>query len=147
MFWLIPLALIVAGVIAASTLIISKLPRAKEYIDKMAPIQGFIGVGLLVIGIIRLLWVLDANERIGKLPFLWMVSIYAGIACAVLLGFLLGMPLVAKWIPGNSPAEQKVVEMQQKIVPYQTLIGVIGIVSAVLLIYYNTKYPEVLPHL
>jgi len=141
MAWLIPLALIVAGIIAASSLIISKLPQAKELIDKLAPIQGGLGVGLLVIGLIRTLWLFSNMDGIGLLPTFWMLSIYAGIACAVILGFLLGMPIIAKWIPGDSPAEQKAMEMQKKIIPYQTMIGIIGIVAAIILIYYNTKYP------
>ena len=146
MMWLIPLALIVAGIIAASSLIISNLPQAKELIDKVAPVQGFLGIGLLVIGVIRILWFVDKQAFITGhgFPTLWMLAIVAGIACAVLLGFLLGMPLIAKWIPGDSPAEQKAMEMQKKIIPYQTLLGGVAIVAAILLIYYNLKWPEVI---
>lgn len=139
MNWLIPIALIVAGVIAASSMIIANLPKAKEYIDKMAPIQGVLGVGLLVVGLIKAIQIMDNMTLLNNGPVFLMIGVYGGIACAVLLGFLLGMPLIAKWIPGDSPAEQKAMEMQRKIVPYQTLVGFAGIVTAIILIYYNTK--------
>jgi hypothetical protein len=144
MMWLIPLALIVAGVIAASSVIISKLPQAKDLIDKLAPIQGFLGIGLLVVGVIKVIWLIDKMNLLtaNGFPTLWMLSIVAGITCAVLLGFFLGMPLIAKWIPGESPAEQKAMDMQKKIVPYQALLGGIAIVAAILLIYYNMHYHD-----
>lgn len=50
------------------------------------------------------------------------------------------MPLVAKWIPGETPAEQKAMEMQKKLLPFQTLLGVVGIVAAVLMAYVSNKY-------
>jgi hypothetical protein len=132
MHWLIPIGLILAGIIALSALIISKLPQAKELIDKIAGVQGFIGVGLLVVGLIEAIKVVSKLDKINTLPTLVLLTIYGGIVCAVLLGFLLGMPLIAKWIPGDSPAEQKALDMQKKIMTYQTLIAVIGLVCAVL---------------
>ena len=139
MNWLLPLALIAAGLIAASAVIISTLPKAKELIDKLAPIQGGIGVFLLVVGVIKAFQVFGEMSAINSLPLLPMATIYATVVCAVLLGFLLGMPIIAKWIPGESPAEQKAMEMQKKIAAYQALIGGIGIVAAILWIYYQTK--------
>jgi hypothetical protein len=141
MHWLIPIGLILAGIIALSALIISKLPQAKELIDKLAGVQGFIGVGLLVIGLIEAIKVVSNLDKINNAPkTLVILTIYGGVVCAVLLGFLLGMPLIAKWIPGDSPAEQKALDMQKKIMPYQTLIAVLGLVSAVLWMYYGSKY-------
>lgn len=140
MDWLIPLALIVAGILAASALIVGNLPQAKEYIDKLVPIQGFIGVGLLVVGVIKAVQLLGHMDVVNNGPTLLMLGIYAGIACAVLLGFLLGMPVIAQWIPGETPAEQKAMEMQKKIIPYQAMLGFVGIAAAVILIYYNLKY-------
>jgi hypothetical protein len=139
MDWIRPLALIIAGILAASGFIISKQPKAKELIDKIVPYQGFIGVGLLVWGVIDVIRLVPHLDVISKLPAFFAISIYAAVACEILLGFLLGMPVIAQWIPGESPAEQKAMEMQQKVLPYQVLIGGAGIVVAVLLIYYQAK--------
>ncbi|MBP8807551.1 MAG: hypothetical protein KBG48_00780 [Kofleriaceae bacterium] len=138
--WLTIIALLAAATIALSAIIISKQPRAKELIDKLTPFQGFLGVGLLVLGIIDLIKVLPHLDLIGKLPYLMSLAIYGSVASEVFLGFLLGMPLIAKWIPGDSPAEQKALEMQQKIIPFQAILGGLAVVTALLLAYYEIKY-------
>jgi hypothetical protein len=129
--WVTVAALVVAGILAISALIISKKPEAKQLIDKLVPYQSFIGVGLLVWGLINLFrYITHFDEMFKVLGPLPGTIIVAAIASEVLLGFLFGMPLIAKWIPGDSPAEQKVVQMQQKIAGWSVLIGVIGLASA-----------------
>jgi hypothetical protein len=138
-----PIALIVAGILAASAFIISKAPNAKQLLDKLAPIQGFLGVGLLVWGIIDVIRLLPDVDKLNKLAetyVLFVIAVYAGIVSEVLLGFLLGMPLIAKWIPGESPVEQRAMEMQKKVGAYQTLLGFVGIGAAVILLYYYFKF-------
>ena len=49
----------------------------------------------------------------------------------------LGMPQIAKWMGNASDAEHKVAELAKKVAPYQTLIGLVGIVSAVIFLYYR----------
>ena len=138
-----PIALIVAGILAASGFIISRKPDAKQLIDKIVPFQGFIGVGLLVWGVIDTIRVITHLKEIGDMASiypLFTISVYAGVASEVLLGFLLGMPLIATWIPGESAAEQRAMDMQKKVVPFQTILGFIGIVAAVFLLYYYFKF-------
>lgn len=138
-----PILLIVAGLLAASAFIISKAPDAKRLIDKVVPIQGFIGVALLVWGvidIIRTLPHMDDINAIGKVYTFYPIAIWLGLACEIVLGFLLGMPLIAKWIPGESAAEQRAVDVQKKIVPYQTIIGFVAIGTAIVLLYYYFKF-------
>jgi hypothetical protein len=53
-----------------------------------------------------------------------------------LLGALFGMPQIAKWIPGESSAEQKAVELSKKVAPYQVLLGVISLVSSLIVLLY-----------
>jgi hypothetical protein len=139
---LIALLLIVAGVLAISGLIISKKPEAKAMIDKIVPFQGFIGVGLLALGVIFLIgWIgkMDRIDIIGKEWTFFPFAIYLGTASAIVLGFLFGMPLIAKWIPGETPAEQKAMEMQKKVAGVSTIIGVVGIVFGLLMLYYRFR--------
>jgi hypothetical protein len=138
-----PIALIVAGVLAASGFIISKSPNAKQLIDKLVPFQGFLGVGLLVWGVIdviRILPHIDEINAIGSHYTFYPIAVWVGLASEILLGFLLGMPLIAKFIPGESAAEQRAMDMQKKIVPYQTLLGFVGIGVAIVLLYYYFKF-------
>jgi hypothetical protein len=56
---------------------------------------------------------------------------------SILLGALFGMPQIAKWIPGESSAEQKALELSQKIAPYQVVLGVIGLASALVYLLFR----------
>src|SRR5262245_19956239 len=105
MIWLSPLIIIIAGILAASGFIISKSPNAKQLIDKVVPFQGFIGVAVLAWGLRDVIFTLGHLDTLGKMSdhFMWTVmDWYALVLIELLLGFLLGMPLIAKWIPGES---------------------------------------------
>jgi hypothetical protein len=130
-----PLLLIVGGILAASGLIVAKKPNAKEMIDKLVPFQAFIGVALLIFGLWNLIHALGA---LGALfSSLLGLSILAMIVCSVLLGFMFGMPQIAKWIPGEGAAEQKGQELSKKLAPYQVIIGLVGIGAALVYLLYR----------
>ena len=139
---LIGLLLIVAGILAVSGLIISKKPEAKQLIDKIVPFQGIIGVVLLAMGLLFfVLWIgkADRINDVGNKWTLFPFTFYLGTAIAVLLGFLFGMPLIAKWIPGETPAEVKAMEMQKKLAAFNTILGIVGLVFGLLMLYYRFK--------
>lgn len=139
---LIGLLLIVASVLAVSGFIISKKPQAKDLIDKIVPFQGIIGVALLALGLIFAIGWFGKMERISKVGEEWTLfpfAFYLGTAAAILLGFLFGMPLIAKWIPGETPAEQKAMEMQKKIAGFSTIVGALGLLFGLLMLYYRFK--------
>ena len=130
--------LILAGILAISGLIVSKQPSAKELIDKLVPFQGIIGVVLLgwcLISLIRglLAGALTAMKIWPMGVAIWFFAALSGI----LLGFLFGMPIIAKWIPGDSPAERKALEMQQKVAAWSVIVGIAGLIAAVALILIN----------
>jgi hypothetical protein len=144
MNWITVIVLTLAGVLALSGLIIAQKPQAKDLIDKLVPFQGIIGVVLLVWGIINAATMLPHMNDMtaSNFPMSILLAVVGTIAAELGLGFLFGMPLVAKWIPGESPAEQKAMEMQKKVLPFQSLLGVIAIVAAVLMAYVSHKYPH-----
>ena len=125
--------LILAGILALSTFIVAKKPDAKAMIDKLVPFQAFIGVGLLVISIVN--WVrmgLGMPFTILKFWTLGGIALIGAIFSGILLGFLFGMPQIAKWIPGDSSAEQKALDLSRKIAPIQMIVGIVALVSGVL---------------
>lgn len=136
MDYLDPIVLIVGGILAISSLIISKKPEAKKYIDKIAPYQALIGVFLLALGIWTLIRSLKFLMDIFKYSALAGVTLWGDIVASILLGFLFGMPQIAKWIPGDSPAEQKAMEFSKKVAPYQTMLGIIGIACGFITLLY-----------
>ena len=129
MDYLDPIVLIVGGILAISSLIISKKPEAKKYIDMISPYQAVIGVFLLALGIWTLIRSLHWLMDIFKFNALAGAALWGDIIASILLGFLFGMPQIAKWIPGESSAEQKALDFSKKVAPYQTLLGIIGIAS------------------
>lgn len=124
------------GVLAAAALIISKKPDAKQYIDKLAAYQAIIGVGLVAVSVINFLRVLKYLGAMFDAVFLHALAFVAMVATGFLLGALFGMPQIAKWIPGDSPAEQKAVELSKKVTPYQVTLGVIAVIASLIVLLY-----------
>jgi thiol:disulfide interchange protein len=123
-----PILLIVGSILAISGLIIAKKPDAKALIDKLSPYQAMIGVFMLATGI---WWLLRWGRQLIHLDSAFLAAcIWGVIGVSILLGALFGMPQIAKWIPGESSAEQKALELSQKVAPYQVLLGLIGLASA-----------------
>jgi hypothetical protein len=138
-----PILLILGSILAISGLIIAKKPDAKALIDKLSPYQAVIGVAMLATGI---WWVLRWGGELVhafELNAILAAAIWGVIGVSILVGALFGMPQIAKWIPGESPAEQKALELSQKVAPYQVVLGLIGLASAVvyLLFRFNILHP------
>lgn len=131
--WVLIFLMIAGGILGVSGLIVAKKPNAKALIDKLVPFQAFIGVGLLALG----LWALMSFGPINTFRYMsvWpTLGIFAVTASwgAILLGFLFGMPQIAKWIPGESAAENKAMELSKKLAPFQLILGAIVGVGGVL---------------
>jgi hypothetical protein len=130
-----PILLILGGILATSALIVAKKPDAKEMIAKIAPYQATIGIILLVWGIYNFIRIGPglAIDMIKIVP-LFGIDIIAMLACSVLLGIMFGMPMMAKMsASGAAKGEQ----MAKKLAPFQTLIGIIAIGSAILYLLYR----------
>ena len=137
MDWARIILILAGGIIAASGLIISKAANAKDLIAKITPFQGFIGVALLALGVLDVIRSIDVIKHITMLPMLMMLALLGWFIGSIVLGLILGIPQIAAWIPGESNAEQKVVELQKKLLPFQTLFGIIGLADGVLLLLYQ----------
>ena len=138
LFYIPAILMILGGLLATSGLIVSKKPDAKEALAKLTPYQGIIGVALL--GYCAYYWITWLEMFKGAMhfsPILPSLTFLAWFIGGLLLGFILGMPQIAKWIPGESNAETKVVELQQKLLPFQTIFGIIGLVDGLLLFLYG----------
>lgn len=133
------IAPIVGGLIAASGFIVKKAPDAQKLVNKLLPYKAFIGVGLLVLGVFNLIDNIGHLSAFFKVSFLFGLAILLTIAAELLLGFLLGMPQIAKWVPGDSAPEQKALEVQKKLVNFEIPIGFIGIAAGVLMLLYKLK--------
>jgi hypothetical protein len=118
---------IAGGILAASALIISRKPNAKELIDKITPYQGWIGIVMFFWGV----WgVLDCVRNLGMLgdrPLFWMFWLAAS-AADVLVGFLLGFGLITKYALGkNAAAQARGQQIRAQLAGYQGVFGLFAI--------------------
>ena len=76
------------------------------------------------------------GDFLSATPF-WTIVILAVIFCEIAVGFLLGFGLIAKWIPGESGAEKKGLEIQAKLTNIAAPIGFISIIAGILMAYWR----------
>jgi hypothetical protein len=132
---------LLGGILCASNLIIARLPRAKEYIDRITPYQGWLGVGMTVWGVINLKDVPAMIKGVGAMP----VSMIAAIAMTFLLiacGFILGFGLISKYLLSKNPrAEERGEVLRAKLAPLTGTLGfvLIGCAAWLLLNFYVLK--------
>ena len=138
LYFINALVLIAGGVLAASAVIVARRPDAQQMINRLVPFQAMIGVGLLAIGFINVVKLLTSGglRGLSAVPF-FSASLLSMLGCSILLGFLFGMPLISRLIPGNSSAEQKAAEFAQKIAAFQIVLGLLGIVASLLYLFFH----------
>jgi len=124
---------IVGGLIAASGLIIARRPDAQEYIDKLTPYQGWIGIGLFCWGLYWLVtYMLPNFGNFTSVPLqlaVFMTLLVSGIG----VGFLLGFGLISKYaLSKNAAAEAKGQAIRKRLVAIQAPLGVVAMVSGIL---------------
>jgi len=90
------LTLIILGILAVPSLILSKKPDAKEMIDKIIPYQGWIGLIACVWGIWLVISAFLHIDWISLIPVSWILWLLVGLLLAC-LGFILGYGLITKY--------------------------------------------------
>lgn len=130
---LFALLLIVAGILAAASLIIKNQPNARDLIAKLVPFQGIIGIVLLLFGVYWLLfWILPYLGGIMRAyPIRGLVALLACLV-SIGLGFLLGYGLISQYLLSkNADAARSGESMRLKLAGIQGPIGLIGIVLGI----------------
>jgi hypothetical protein len=133
------IALGAGGLLGASGLIVARKPNAREVIDKLVPYQVSIGVAMLILGVLNLVWVLlhGVISLTTTSTSLYGLTMLVMTLTSILLGFLFGLPQITKWMQGRGDAGHKAAELARQIAPFQGILGVIGLASALLaLLYY-----------
>ncbi|MBX3158443.1 MAG: hypothetical protein KF773_20915 [Deltaproteobacteria bacterium] len=131
-----PIALIAAGILGASSIIIAKKPDARKIVDAIAPYQAFLGLGLLFWGLYNLfVWVgIGGMVKLFSMSVLLGITAWGAVGSGIVLGFLFGLPQVAKWSASGAARGEL---LAKKLAPMQTILGFVAIGSGVLLLMYN----------
>lgn len=112
----------IAGALAAANFVIEKLPNTKALIEKMIPYSALIGVVALILSVLKLFDVFSGHEdMITKLIYL------ASVVSTAIVGFLLGFPMVQKFLANDVKSVEKAEEIRKKLSPFQVLAGLFSI--------------------
>ncbi len=123
--------LVILGVLAAPSLLLSRKPEARELLDKIRPFQGWIGLVFCILG----LWnIIKAILSIGLLAShpLWWITWIANSALKASLGFLLGYSMINRLLLSkNETAFDKGEELHHRLAPLQGSLGFIAIITGI----------------
>src|SRR5436190_3565688 len=138
MAYVAPLFLIVCALLAMSSFIVARKPQAAELFAKISPYQGFLGLGLLGLAFYEIYnWCWNEYGGLGEHSLLGIylkgvdvgggqvegkdmmagLSLLGMIIASVLIGFILGMGIIAALTPGEGFAEKKGLALQKKLLP------------------------------
>ncbi len=128
--WYLTIIGVVAGILAASSLVISKKPNAKELIDKLVPYQGWIWVSVFFYGIYDIISVIGLLGNINIV--LWILWLVIAIS-EIIVGFLLWFGLISKYaLSKNEAALKKGQEIRLKLVKIQVPMWIVLASSSIL---------------
>lgn len=121
------ITLIILGILASPSLLLSKKPNAKELLDKITPYQGWIGLVFCFWGVWGIIQAILHIDILGVLPIWWITWISSSTIEAV-LGFILGYGMINKFLLSkNEEAKKKGEQLLTKLAPIQGKLGLIGI--------------------
>lgn len=128
-FW--GITLIILGILAAPSLILSRRPDADKILGKITPYQGWIGIIFCFWGIYGIIWSVTTIPLIAWAP-VWWFTLLIGSIMEMILGFILGYGLIAKFIFSRSEAaKEKGAAIIAKLAPVQGTLGIIGIIVGI----------------
>jgi hypothetical protein len=131
MAWITIAALLILGVLGASSIILAKKPDAKEAIEKLSKIGGWVGVVAAIWGV----WiVIQSLLNLGWLGagiyFLVMWASYLATGLVLLiLGFIFGYGMITTYLSAEARAKGE--QMRAKLVGFQSKLGIVSIILAI----------------
>jgi H+/Cl- antiporter ClcA len=130
--YLFPLLAIVAGLMAASSVVIERMPNAREVVQKLAPYQATIGLVTLVLGVFFFVDMISGSmSALRSAAASTKLVATICFASAIVVGFLQGYPLVEKYILNDAEAatHEKVDNFRKKLVPFQVIAGLAAMIT------------------
>ncbi len=146
---LIALTMIIWWLLALYGLIIARAPDLKDEFDKIIPLQGAVGIILLLMGIVDFLHIFDYLLMFGYNTLGASLSI-ASVFTKLILWFVLSYALLTKYVFAQAPKnkkkwrkkkweltrEQKTEKMYKKLTLIQVPFGFISILLGIVAIVF-----------
>jgi hypothetical protein len=123
--------LIILGLLAIPSLVLSKKPNAKELFDKITPYQGWIGFVFAFWGIWGIISSVLSIGWLANWPIYWITLLLVSVVEAS-LGFILGYGLISKYALSKNPqAAEKGEKLLAKLTPLQGKLGIVAIILGI----------------
>lgn len=132
------IVLIVLGGLCLPGLVAKKSPKAKDLLDKITPFQGMIGLVVFFWGTWGIISSLLSISWLGSWP-LWWVTRLAGNVLNFAGGLILGFGMIQKLVLSRLPeeAQEKALELREKLISFQTPIGLAALITGAWVIVYE----------
>lgn len=130
--------LLVLGGLCLPSLVAKKSPKAKELLDKITPYQGMLGLVVFCWGTWGIISSVLSLSWLGTWP-LWWVTRLAGNVLNFAGGLILGFGMIQKMVLSRLPesAQGKAIELREKLVGFQSTIGIAALITGVWVIVYE----------
>jgi hypothetical protein len=121
---------VLGGILAMSSLFVSRSPQARDHLEKLAKYQGWIGLTMFGWGVWELIETVLGLGLLGQRPLLWIFWLAMAIA-DFSVGLLLGFGLIATYaLRGNKTAIEKGARIREGLVKFQVPLGLLAIVTS-----------------
>lgn len=124
--------LIVLGILAVPSLILSKKPNAAELLAKITPYQGWIGVVFAFWGVWGIISAILNISWLSVAPIYWIIYLLVALL-EFSLGFIMGYALIAQYVLSKNPTTaEKGEQLLKKLTPLKGSLGIAAIVLGVI---------------
>jgi hypothetical protein len=130
--------LILLGVLAASSFIVSRQRQAGPLIQKLRPAQGWLGLIGCIMGCAFMVDFLLSMTGKNSPSFLALVRNLGGAGLLAATGFLMGFGMINELIADNTEAQQKADELYERLAAFQVPMGLASIGFGVWLLLAGT---------
>lgn len=132
--------LILGGLFACYGLIVANMPSIKSEFDKVIPLQGFIGIILILLWLRDLLLLGRLIELFQNNFILWLIQL-AGTISKFILGFVFSYALLVKYVlTAKTDTKEYVTKTYKTLAIVQVPFGIIALLVGVIGIVFNIIY-------
>ena len=122
---------VLGGLLALSSLLVSRAPDAKDKLAKLAKYQGWIGLTMFGWGTWELIECVLGLSALGSHPLLWIFWLAMAVA-DFSVGLILGFGMISTYaFRGNAVAIEKGARLRAGLVKFQVPLGILAIVTSV----------------
>jgi hypothetical protein len=121
--------LVLLGVLAVPSLILSRRPDAAAVLGKISPYQGWMGAVSVLWGVWGIISSVLTLGWLTAFPILWIVQLVVSLLLAG-LGLILGIGVMKTFIK-DPTAQAKMDQTLAKIAPFQGTMGILAIVLGI----------------